>query len=237
MFSDVLQQRIMGMMGIGMNYDVDKIVGYKPEKAWTVEAGSHLELKNGDLIADFSLFYINCIDQQLTTFPDGTTTGRVMTNAGKSRSLGGELSIRAQLTKRFGLSASYGFTDARFVEYNNGKQDLAHKVLPYAPRNTIYGEAFYVIPVNSSLVRNISLNVNAKALGKIYWDEANTRQQNLYALLGAQVQIDGRHYSLNIWGKNLTDTGYGTFYFVSINHGFVQQGRPRQVGATLRYFF
>ena len=237
MFSDVLQQRIMGMMGIGMNYDVDKIVGYKPEKAWTVEAGSHLELKNGDLIADFSLFYINCTDQQLTTFPDGTTTGRVMTNAGKSRSLGGELSIRAQLTKRFGLSASYGFTDARFVEYNNGKQDLAHKVLPYAPRNTIYGEAFYVIPVNTSLVRNISLNVNAKALGKIYWDEANTRQQNLYALLGAQVQIEGRHYSLNIWGKNLTDTGYGTFYFVSINHGFVQQGRPRQVGATLRYFF
>lgn len=237
MFSDVLQQRIMGMMGIGMNYDINQIVGYKPEKAWTYEAGTHLEMLNSDLIADFSTFYIDCSDQQLTVFPDGTTTGRIMTNAGKSRSMGVELSLRARFSSRAGASANYGFTDAKFKNYNNGKQDLSGKTLPYAPRHTIYGETYYNIPVNSDILRMISLNVNCKAIGNIFWDEANTQTQKLYGLLGAQVQLSGRHYALNIWGKNLTNTGYGTFYFVSISHGFVQQGKPRQVGATFRYFF
>lgn len=237
MFSDVLQQRIINKMGIGMDYDVDKIVGYKPEKAWTYELGSHLEWLNGDFSADISLFYIHCTDQQLTVFPDGTTTGRIMTNAGKSRSLGGELSLRYQITDRLGAAANYGFTDARFIEYNNGKLNMAHNVLPYAPRNTFYGEAHYTLPTGLDWMRSISFNINAKAIGKIFWDEANTQTQNLYALLGAQVQFNGRHYSLNVWGKNLTDTSYGSFYFVSIGHGFVQQGHPRQLGATFRYFF
>ena len=42
MFSDVLQQRLMGLMGIGLQYDVDKMVGYKPEKAWNYELGGVL---------------------------------------------------------------------------------------------------------------------------------------------------------------------------------------------------
>ena len=238
MFSDVLQQRIMGMMGIGMNYDVDQIVGYKPEKAWTYEVGAHLESRDARISSDISLFYINCTDQQLTVFPDGTTTGRIMTNAGKSRSMGAEVSIRADITNRFGLSASYGFTDAKFVEYNNGKLDMKDKTLPYAPKNTIYGEVYYSIPVSgTNYLQRISLNVNAKAVGDIYWDEANLNKQSIYGLLGAQVRLEGRHYSLDIWGKNLTDSSYSTFYFVSIGHGFLQQGRPRQIGATLRCYF
>ena len=237
MFSDVLQQRIMGMMGIGMNYDVDKIVGYKPEKAWTYEIGAHLESRDARISSDISLFYINCTDQQLTVFPDGTTTGRIMTNAGKSRSMGAEVSIRAAITNRLGMSASYGFTDAKFVEYNNGKLDMKDKTLPYAPKNTIYGEAYYTIPLTNDYVQRISLNVNAKAVGDIYWDEANLNKQSIYGLLGAQVRLEGRHYSLDLWGKNLTDSSYSTFYFVSIGHGFLQQGRPRQIGATLRCYF
>ncbi len=237
MFSDVLQQRIMGMMGIGMNYNVDEIVGYKPEKAWTYEIGAHLESKNARFSTDFSIFYINCTDQQLTIFPDGTTTGRIMTNAGKSRSMGAEISAKAQFTDNFGMSASYGFTDARFVEYNNGKNDLSGKILPYAPKNTIYAEAYYAIPMNYDYLRKISLNINTKAVGKIYWDETNANVQNMYALLGAQVRFEGPHYSLDIWSKNLTNSEYNTFYFVSIGHGFLQKGRPRQIGATLRCYF
>lgn len=42
MFSDVLQQRLMVMMGVGTQYDVDRIVSYKPEKSWNYEIGSHL---------------------------------------------------------------------------------------------------------------------------------------------------------------------------------------------------
>ena len=160
-----------------------------------------------------------------------------MTNAGKSRSMGAEVSIRAAITNRLGISASYGFTDAKFVEYNNGKLDMKDKTLPYAPKNTIYGEAYYTIPLTNDYVQRISLNVNAKAVGDIFWDEENINKQSIYGLLGAQVRLEGRHYSLDLWGKNLTDSSYSTFYFVSIGHGFLQQGRPRQIGATLRCYF
>ena len=44
MFSDVLQQRLMTIMGLGSLYDVNDIVGYKPEKSWNYEIGAHLNL-------------------------------------------------------------------------------------------------------------------------------------------------------------------------------------------------
>ena len=78
----------MGIMGIGASYDIDRMVSYKPEYSWNFEIGSHLGFFKGRLVVDVSVFYIDCRDQQLTMFPDGTTTGRMMTNAGKTRSFG-----------------------------------------------------------------------------------------------------------------------------------------------------
>ena len=92
MFSDVLQQRLMGIMGIGSKYDINDVVSYKPEKSWNYEIGSHLDLSEANVGLEVTAFYIDCRDQQLTMFPDGTTTGRIMTNAGKTRSFGAEVS-------------------------------------------------------------------------------------------------------------------------------------------------
>ena len=44
MFSDVLQQEMMGRRGIGKLYDMDQVVGYKPEKSWNYEIGGHFKL-------------------------------------------------------------------------------------------------------------------------------------------------------------------------------------------------
>ena len=49
-----------------------------------------------------------------------------MTNAGKSRSFGGELSISYKPITRLELTGAYGYTNAKFVEYNDGKADYAH---------------------------------------------------------------------------------------------------------------
>ena len=88
MFSDVLQQRIMGMMGMAEKYDVDEIVKYRPEKSWNYEVGAHITCAEGRVGTDLAAFLIDIRDQQLTMFPDGTTTGRITTNAGRSRSMG-----------------------------------------------------------------------------------------------------------------------------------------------------
>ncbi|MBQ8773656.1 MAG: TonB-dependent receptor, partial [Muribaculaceae bacterium] len=236
MFSDVLQQRVMGMMGLAQLYDVDEVVTYKPEYSWNYEIGGHAELFGGRLKADMALFYIDCRDQQLTIFPEGTTTGRIMTNAGKTRSYGIELSARYKPIDCLSLDASYGFTDARFREYNNGKEDFSGKKIPYSPENTLYGGANYSVPLRCFIFDSVDLAVNCRAVGDIAWDEANMVSQPFYALLGASVRLNCEKYnmSMDIWGENLTNVQYSTFYFVSIGNAFLQQGKPRRFGITLR---
>lgn len=235
MFSDVLQQRLMGMMGIGASYDVDEIVGYRPEKAWNFELGLHWTGWDGRLRTDANVFYIDCRDRQLTIFPDGTTTGRVMTNAGKTRSQGAELSIEAHAWSGGELLASYGLTDARFVEYNDGKADYRHRIVPYSPRHTLFVQAVHQFNLKqNNWVRSLTIDANVRGAGEISWNESNSQCQPFYALMGGSITLAGKHYSLQLWGRNLTNTRYNTFYFVSIGHEFLQRGRERSFGLTLR---
>ncbi len=237
MFSDVLQQRLMRIMGIGANYAVDDIVGYRPEYSWNFELGSHADLFEGRLRGELSLFYIDCRDQQLTMFPDGTTTGRIMTNAGKTRSIGGELSLNGRPVPALLLEANYGFTDARFVEFFNGINSYKGKILPYAPRNTFFFRAQYNLIIGRGFLKNLEFDINCKGTGRIYWNEDNSRYQNVYFLPGASVTAYGEKWSFQIWGKNLSNAKYDTFYFMSMGNEFLQQGRPIQIGATLRLSF
>jgi outer membrane receptor protein involved in Fe transport len=234
MFSDVLQQRLMRMMGIGMQYDVDKMVGYKPEKAWNYELGGHFECWDKRVQSDMGIFFMDCRDRQLTVFPPGTTTGRMMTNAGKTHSWGTEFAMTVAPTDLTRLNISYGFTHATFRDYNDGKVDHSGKRVPYAPMHTLFAEASHGIKVGGDVNKLVTLAANVRATGDIYWDEANTLRQPLYALLGASITWEQSHYSIQLWGKNLTGTDYKTFYFVSIQHPFLQRGHGRSMGATLR---
>lgn len=234
MFSDVLQQRIMGMMGLGMDYAIDDVVGYAPEKSWDYELGAHMSWLNGRLTAQAALFYIDCRDQQITTFPDGTGTGRITSNAGRTRSRGAEVAVRWTPVERLDLSASWGFTDARFMRYDNGRNNYAGRRVPYAPRNTLFGSATYRQPVSNGWLREIIFNANTRAEGSIVWDEANMHKQPFYGQLGGSVAFSGTWYEVSVWGENLTNARFDTFSFVSLGNTFYQRGKPRRWGITLR---
>lgn len=160
MFSDVLKQRIMGMMGLAGDYKIEDIISYKPEESWNFEVGAHIECYDSRIQTDISLFYIDVNNQQLTVFPDGTTTGRIMTNAGKSRSFGAELALKIVPIKNLEINTSYGYTNAKFTEYDNGKGDYSGNFVPYAPQNTLFAGVTYTLPVNKSWLRNIQFDVN-----------------------------------------------------------------------------
>lgn len=237
MFSDFLQQRLMRMMGIGAAYDVEDIVGYDPEESWNYELGAHLECAGGKVRTDLSLFYIDCRNQQLTVFPEGTTTGRIMTNAGKTRSFGAEMSMTYSPINSLAFNLSYGYTNAKFREYNNGKTDFSGKYIPYAPCHTLFLSTVYDLKVNSSWLDNIEFDANLRGTGEIYWNEENTVKQPFYAILGASVTFMKSNCSLQLWGQNLTNTKYTTFYFVSMKNEFVQRAKPIRLGVTVRFNF
>lgn len=234
MFSEVLQQRLMNIMGIGKPHDVNETVGYKPEHSWNYEVGAHLDFPSAGLQIDLSAFYIDCRDQQLTMFPDGTTTGRMMTNAGETRSYGAEATIRWNATDRLDFNASYGFTDARFRKFSDGINDYAGKRLPYVPGNTLFLQGVYRQPLQGRW-GTLAFDVSVSMTGPIEWNEANTLRQNPYAQLAASVSWQKSRWELRLWGKNLTDTRFHTFYFKSMGHEFLQRGKPLQAGVTFFY--
>lgn len=241
-FSDILQNRLMAAMmeDMGMPaqpspYNEASATTYKPEYSWNYEAGGHLAFADGRMRTDFSLFWIECRDQQLTVFPEGTTTGRMMSNAGRSRSRGVEVSLSWNPTARLGVWGSYGFTDARFVKFDDGEADYAGNVLPYAPRNTVSLGATYRLHVGARMLDDVVVNCSWQGAGKIYWNESNTLRQNFYSQLGASVDLRKGDFTLSLWGRNLTGTDFYTFYFKSVGNSFFSHGKPRQLGLTLSY--
>ena len=248
MFSEVLQQRMMGEMmskmpmqipGVNVpsgDPDVDAAVSYRPEKSWNYEVGGHFGCADGRVMTDLALYYIDCRDQQLTMFPDESTTGRVTTNAGKSRSFGAEIQIRYSPTDHWRFNASYGYTNAKFVRFVDGSSDYKGKYLPYAPVNTLFGSAEYTHRVSDNKIA-LTYNLNCRGVGRIYWNEDNSVRQPMYALLGASVKAQWSWLGVEAWMENVTGTKYNTFFFESLGNRFLQRGNPRKFGVTVRLNF
>lgn len=243
-FSDILQNRMMTDMmedlGVyldqaGPSYDTAEATGYKPEHSWNYELGASYT-PTPKFSAEASLFYIDCRNQQLTVFPAGKSTGRMMTNAGRTRSYGVEATIDWWPAKNLDLRAAYGFTDARFLKYNDGNNDYRGRYVPYAPQHTLSLSGDYTWHVNRTLQR-VRLHADWRGVGRIYWNEANTLSQPFYGLLGASVALDFNRWTFEVWGSNLINTQYDTFYFVSVGNAFMQSGRPRQLGAKISFEF
>jgi outer membrane receptor protein involved in Fe transport len=154
-----------------------------------------------------------------------------MTNAGRTRSFGCEIAATAKPTDRIRLNASWGHTNARFTKYHNGIADMAGRRLPYAPANTLFLAASYTLPLSSS---QLSFSASLRGTGRIYWDDSNTVSQPFYILPSAYAEWSNSRVSIKLWGENISNTKYNTFYFVSIGNAFVQKGNPWTAGLTLR---
>lgn len=240
-FSDILQVKMMnGMMeslGIYLDntatttYDSASATRYKPETSWNFEVGTHLAPVEG-LTLSGALFWIECFYQQVTVLPKGMSTGRMMSNAARARSFGVELSAEYRY-RGLTLVGDYGYTNARFRDYDDGVENYAGNYLPYAPQNTVSLVAGYSWLVDNRVLNEVSLSVDWRGIGRIYWNEANTLSQPLYSLLGAQLQLRMGRYTLSLWGRNLTNTRYDVFYFKSVGEEFFSWGKPLQCGVRL----
>ena len=245
-FSTVTQNRMMTDMAsdMGMHLDISdprfadaSITSYRPETDWTFEVGTHLMPVEG-LKIDLDAFHIQCYNQQVTIFPTGKATGRMMANAARSRVWGAEAAIQYRWTKNrwFGLiNASYGFTDARFIRFDDGMAKYDGHFIPYAPRHTVHALLQAGYTVGHKALHAVSLAVKGDGTGRIRWNEQNDCCQPFYGLLGAMLTLDWRYAQLQLWGKNLTGTHYDVFYFRSMDHDFLQHGHPRELGATVRF--
>lgn len=211
---------------------------YKPEYSWNYEVGSHTTWFDDRLQADVALFYMDTHDQQISRFAE-SGLGRITVNAGKSRSLGAEASLRAQVTDAFSLNGSYGYTYATFTDYVvSDEENYNGNYVPFVPKHTFNAGAQYVFGLrNGAIFDNITVNANYKATGRIYWTEQNNASQALYGTLNGRVSFNKGNGQLAFWINNALNTDYQAFYFETMNRGFAQKGRPLQVGVDIRCRF
>ncbi|MDO5447603.1 MAG: TonB-dependent receptor [Prevotellaceae bacterium] len=228
-----MMERYVDIESLKTHADIDNVV-YKPEYSWNYEAGLHLS--KGIFNAQLALFYSKIYDQQISRFVS-SGLGRVMINAGESESLGLEVAFNAGEY----FSIAYGYTQAKFNDYDDGTNNYTGNYVPFVPQHTLNVKADYPVEWGIGGRKNervrMAVGVDFTAAGRIYWTEANNASQNFYGTLGAHVAFDFRHVGVNIWGKNLTDSDYDTFYFESLGHGLAQHGKPIQFGVDVKLSF
>ena len=246
MFSDILQSDLMAngkdisslqnetktLEHSAEDYDaIEETIAYKPEESWNYEVGAHLNLFDSHVHLDLALYYMQIRNQQLSIMEPNSNYGRIMVNAGKSHSCGLEATLRGRLLDNtLDWGVTYGFTNAKFDEYDSYKDNY----VPFVPMHTVSAMLDWHLG-------KLTIGANVNGQGKIWWDEANTYSQKLYALLGAHADYDFGPVVVSLWGRNITNTHYNTFAVQSSAAGgtryFAQRGNPIQLGCDINIHF
>lgn len=221
---------------IGKEMDVKTAVTYKPERSWNYELGSHLSFDGGKLNVDFAAFLMNTTNQQISRFAT-SGLGRVTANAGRSRSIGVESSLKYKISKAMELSADYGYTHATFRNYNRGNgENLRGNSVPFVPRHTMsIGLQYDFKMKRGSFLDGVILYADCRGAGRIYWTEINNVSQNFYLIANGRISMYKGKMSVDLWSDNMFDKNYSSFCFESMGRRFSQRGMPVRMGVDFRF--
>lgn len=240
-FSDLLQNEMMNGMMADMGVHLDgatqsraENTSYKPETSLNAEIGGRWH--HGGFSSQLALFYIACRNQQITVFPPGKSTGRMMANAGRSESYGAEAEV-SYVHGGLRLDGAWGSAHAVFKTCSDGHADYAGCRIPYAPEHTLSLRAAYRFTFADGPLRSLTAGVSGSGVGRIWWNEDNSLSQPFYLLAAADLTLSFEDFDLFVVGNNLTDREFDTFYFKSVGHSFFQRGKPRRVEAGIRLTF
>lgn len=219
--------------GFNTTFESEEDRSFKPEFSWNYEAGIKTIFFQKALLMNFSAFYIDWKDQQIYQ-PVPSGQGSMLKNAGHSVSKGFEAEIIAKPLKHFSIFTSYGFTEAKFVEYQR-TAEINHKgnYIPYAPGNTLQIGADWAVNINKRGLQKIIFFANYQGQGKIYWNEENTASQDYYSMVNGKISFLTKYARIDLWAKNILNEEYNSFYFTSLGKSFVQVGKPVQLGANV----
>lgn len=249
-FADLLQEamnaKIYSYMPTSSPADQTPVanrITFKPEYSWNYEVGGQINIIDNTLFTNFSLFYIDVKDVQITKFV-ATMGGRMVENAGNAVSKGFEAGLKVRPCKGFFLYGNYGFSDARFKDYvttikgDDGEEkevDYSNNHIPFAPRMTLsLGTNISYDLAKSAILDRIIFDINYTRVGRIYWNEENSISEPDYDTVDTRLTFEKSLFALELWGRNIFDEEYKTFLFNSSGNNFAQYGKPARWGVSLK---
>ena len=211
---------------------------FKPETIWAYETGIKTSWAEGLLVLNASLFQVEWKDMQLFVVNPLAPVKFYIANAGRSRSRGGEIELRARPLSGLEVLGGLGTTDAKFLNHiDRFSGDVRNKSLINVPSYTWNSALLY----SRTLLDNLKsyMGGGVTGMGPYFFDAGNTRQQAAYHLVNLRLGLKGAHWRAEVWAKNVFDETYVPVAFQldlqPFNPApfFGESGIPRTFGITL----
>ncbi|MFV0421634.1 TonB-dependent receptor [Oleidesulfovibrio sp.] len=204
---------------------------FEEQTSWDYEVGVKSMFLSNKLMVNANLFYSDIKDLQ--TWSTDAFNNYYAENAGKATSWGGELDVTARPVKGLELEFSAAFTRAEFDDYvtdiSGVEVDYSGNDVPLTPEHTLSAAAQYRFE-NGLFVRGEVLNY-----GKMYWNDANTVSRSGLTISNAKLGYESEGWRAYLYGNNVFDERYLTFYMPTSDMGTV--GKPREFGLRVEVTF
>ncbi len=212
----------------------DAADGFEPEFATQYEVGQKSSFLDGSLVWNNTVYVMKYSDLQTRrTLPNLSV---VTDNAGKATIKGYETYLSWRPFAGGRLTASYGYTDATFDEFEpEPGVDYSGNRISRTPRHKVVLSPSYEasLPDGHSLL--FAADYRYESL--IFDDNANEgpeRRPPTHFVDARIVFTDGSgRWTASLWGKNLTNEVTRTFQAVFLGANFGAYNPPRTFGATL----
>ena len=218
---------------------------FNEEKIWSYEVGAKTDWFDNRLIANFSAFYYDYKDLQVSQviLPNPVP---IIANAGTAKVYGLEVDLIARPTDRLRLTASAAYLHTEYgnLVLGNGEivgsplQNVNGNQFARAPKLTLTGGFDYTAPIGDSL---LIFSGNANYRSRIYYTafESPITSQGGYVLLDARIAYQTGPWELSVFGRNLTDKFYKTLVTSSPSFTGTQflVSEPRTYGVSISYGF
>jgi iron complex outermembrane receptor protein len=221
--------------------NIDQIA-FEPEFTDSYEVGMRSTLFGGSTYFNVTAFYTQLHDYQMNAF---NGTAFITRNIPEAISQGVEIDLLTRPIEGLTLQAGANYTDAyndatvAFVPNSPGDTILAGSPLVQAPEISLTASISYEMPIGASLV------------GGVYFDVRHDSEYRTQALnrnpisdMSESTVVNGRlsignvgdNWSVELWGRNLTDEFIQGGFAVPLQTGTVGAftNEPQTYGVTLR---
>ena len=237
-----------GFFGVNQNVRDFERDQYSPERAQSYEVGLKSQWLNNRLRLNVTAFRNDFEDKQESSVqvdPDTLTVATVFDNVADAVYQGFELETRFVINENFQAFVNYGFLDAEYRDFftdvnaSDGEtiiEDASFLTPRNAPRNTVgVGGTF------SQQIGPGSLEIYAKYawVDEIETNLLNASQARLQSRedVTASIGYYAENYSVQLYGRNLTDQRQETFIPIATLFAAGSVNRPRTYGLEVTYEF
>lgn len=223
------------------NDRVSALRPFNPEYVWNYEVGLKSNWFDRRLQLNAAAFYMRYTDLQvtiLTTVDPLLPPVPVNGNAGKTTIKGVELELNAVPVHGWNVYGNYTYTDGKINSLNTGTANFAGKQLPRVPKHKYFIGTSVTQPVgNFTVTGRLDYTYQTSYFSTIQnlASERSLKQKNLDA--GLTVELPGGRWSVEFWGKNLTNELNINSITDVTGDAFATYLPPRTYGATAKFRF